>query len=308
MNSPLKLTTRQSVSDLLKHKNTVIDLLPHNMEEVTKLDAVYHADMKQEWIDSNQVDSERNINAHAQVWSEIEKHSTPESCILELGASVGFDAAQLAEQGVQYRSYILSEISSSLLEYARDSNPLLSDKPVLFCALDANEILIEDNQLDLVFMIATLHHFPNLMRSLAEINRITKAESRIIAGIEPNRRWSKFLIVLRPLYRQLFPQKAHSEADEEAEGYLIEDFEMMAKNFGWQIEKIVPVWLLTGFLHYGLEGIYRIFRLNSRIRLPKSIERLFLGVDSLLFKLPYIKELAWHYTVVFHKTLKAPHE
>jgi SAM-dependent methyltransferase len=188
-----------------------------------------------------------------------------------------------------------------MLEYARESNPLLAENPVVLCCLDANQILIGDNQVDVVYTIAALHHFPHLDRSIAEMNRVLRPGGRVVFGIEPNFFWMRTLMRLRPLYRKLFPAKSHSAADEVAEGFVIRDFERIAAAAGWELEKVLPGWFLTGFAHYGLESIFRAFRLSRRVRLPRGIERLLLSADEAVMALPFAKRFAWHYTVVFRK-------
>jgi len=67
------------------------------------------------------------------------------------------------------------------------------------------------------------------------------------------------------------------------------------------VEKVVPVWFLLGFLHYGLEFLYRVLRLEKRLVIPICFEKMLIGIDEVIFKLPFCKRFAWNYTVVFRK-------
>lgn len=300
----LKMYQKQAVDDLMLHKEAVLDLLPSDMEEVTRLDAGYHANEKDNWIKQNQVDTYRNSHYHHQIVQEVCSTLNFQSVILELGGGVGFDADLLIREGCLFKCYILSEISPLLLEYAKMTNSSFTNQPVMFCALDASDLLIADRQIDVVFMIAALHHFPDLHKAISEIDRVTKDKASIIFGIEPNSMWSQLLARMRPLYRKLFVKRDHSAADEEAEGFSRKDFYNIASQVGWKIEKITPVWFFTAFMHYGLEFLFRLLRLKQRIRIPQFVEKLIVSLDKLFFRIPYAQNLAWHYTVVIRKDSK----
>ncbi|MEO7685016.1 MAG: class I SAM-dependent methyltransferase [Gemmatimonadaceae bacterium] len=303
----LKLRVTQEVPDLLRNRDRILDLLPDSMEEVTVKDAEYHSDSRERWVDSNQMLTERNLSAHHRVIDEVTRQLGDRAVILELAGGVGFDADLFLRRTDKFSCYILSELSPSMLEYARKNNSLLAEKPVVLCCLDANQILIGDNQVDVVYTVAALHHFPHLDRSIAEMNRVLKPGGRVVFGIEPNFFWMQTLTRLRPLYRKLFPAKAHSAADEVAEGFVMRDFERIADATGWELEKVLPGWFFTGFAHYGLESIFRAFRLSRRVRLPRAIERLMLSADKAVLVLPFARRFAWHYTVVFRKPESATH-
>lgn len=297
----LKLRTAQAVPDLLRNRDNILDLLPDSMEEVTVRDAEYHSDSRERWVENNQMATERNLNAHQRVIDEVARQLDDRAVILELAGGVGFDADLFLRRTDQFSCYILSELSPSMLEYARENNHLLAEKPVVLCCLDANQILIGDSQVDVVYTVAALHHFPHLDKSVREMDRVLKPGGRIVFGIEPNFFWMQTLTRLRPVYRKLFPAKAHSAADEVADGFVMSDFARIASLTGWELEKVLPGWFFTGFAHYGLETIFRVFRLRRRLRLPRAIERLLLLADKGVLRLPFSRPFAWHYTAVFRK-------
>lgn len=297
----LKLHATQAVPDLLRNRDLILDLLPDAMEEVTVKDAEYHSDSRERWVENNQMLTERNLNAHHRVIDEVTRELGDDAVILELAGGVGFDADLFLQRTGQFSCYILSELSPSMLEYAREKNRLLAENPVVLCCLDANQILIGDSQVDVVYTVAALHHFPHLDRSIREMDRVLKPGGRVVFGIEPNFFWMQTITRFRPVYRRLFPSKAHSAADEVADGFVVGDFARIAALTGWELEKVLPGWFFTGFAHYALETIFRVFRLRRRLRLPLAIERLLLLADKGVLRLPFLRPFAWHYTAVFRK-------
>jgi ubiquinone/menaquinone biosynthesis C-methylase UbiE len=292
----------KTVTELLGTSEGIIDLLPPSMAEVTRQDAEYHGEAREEWIELNQIETERNERFHAAALAEIAQGLTDESVVLELGAGVGYDAQRFLDLGAPFGCYLLSEITPRLLEYARSrlAGAHAADK-VLYCCMDASNMRIADGQVDRVLAIATAHHFPDLDQTLTEIDRVTRPGARIVFAMEPNRLWSALLVALRPVYRRLFSSKSHSAADEDAEGFRMQDFAAIAQKRNWTLRALRPAWLLAGFLHMGLELLYRLLRLKRRIKLPRPLERLILATDRALFAIPGMSRLAWHYSVVFEK-------
>lgn len=292
----------KSIASLIAEGGDVMDLLPQEMAQVTREDAEYHASVRDKWIDLNQIETLRNRIFHEDALEQVTCGLDPGGSILELGCGVGYDGKQLVTSGRPFGCYVMSEIDRRLLEFAkREIDPVSSGRTIRFCCLDANRIMIADRQFDRVFAIAAAHHFPDLSKALGEIDRVTKPGGRIVFAIEPNRLWSSVLTGLRPIYRSIFPKSAHSAADEEAEGFRPAEFRRIAAMHGWQVERILPVWFLTGFLHLGLEAAYRTLRAPKRMKVPGFAERILLSADGVLMRIPGLRHLAWHYTVTFRK-------
>lgn len=277
----------------------MLDMLPPQMAAVTSGDAGYHFNQRETWIESTQLNTLRNLNFHDRIASKVAESAGGDAVILELGGGVGYDAELFFSKGKPFRCYIFSEISTDLVSYVEKR--LRSQRPIVFCSLDANDVLIADNQIDVVYIVAAVHHFPDLPRTIREIDRFTKSNARVIFGLEPNRLWSQLLRYLRPLYRPLFAKKEHSPADEEIEGFTIGDFHKIAEDARWRLVEIEPAWFFCGFLHFGLEATYRLFGLRKRIVLPASIEKGVLLLDRIFFMIPFTRHLAWSYTVTFEK-------
>jgi len=290
------------VEELLANPSVVWDLMPTDPAPVTRADAAYHASVRERWIESNQLITLRNLHFHRQAAERLSRNLPDGAVVLELGAGVGFDAVLALEACPKLGAYLLSEIACDLVDYARRSNPtLISDPRVIACCLDGGDLLLQDAQVDRILMVGALHHLPDLAKALDEMDRVARPGARLVFAIEPNRRWLAVIASMRPIYRRLFERRAVSPADEKAEGFVPSEFEEMASRRGWVLEEIVPVWFLAGFAHYGVEVLHRLLRSERWFALPHGVERLILALDSLLFRIPGVNQLAWHYTAVFSK-------
>lgn len=290
-----------TVAAMLEQPGRIWDLLPDGLSGLSREDAAYHYRQRRNWIDLNQVDAARNLAIHRQAIDLVGQDMPPGAVLLEMGGGVAFDAQMILERAYPLGGYLFSEISLPLLEHVAAEFPPSNGTPVVFCALDAGDLMLAAAQVDVVLMIAALHHVPDLPQALSEIDRVCKPGARIVFGIEPNSLWIKGLARLRRCFRPLFPPKSHSAADEQNEGFSMNDFYAYAGRTGWRLETLQPVWLTCGILHYGLEFLYRALRLSKRIRLPQGIENIFVRLDAWLLHVPLLKPLAWHFTVSYRK-------
>lgn len=274
------------------------DLLPKSLSSLTAEEGKYHAEQKATWAEQNQIQTVRNLEFHRSFLRCIADHCNGSSRILEMGGGVGFDLKLFKEMVPDIRVYVFSDVSLELLAFAHSEEPC---DTIVFCTVDAQRIPFADNQFDCVFMVAALHHLPDMNEALSEIARVTKSGGRIGFGIEPNRWWLSLLKRSRWLLRTILPQKNHSAADEEAPGLGQADFEELAYRHNLTILRLEPVWFLCGFLHYGLEFLHRLFRLKRRVSLPAGLERLCVVADRVILSVPGIRRFSWHNSVVYQK-------
>lgn len=280
------------------NKGPLLDLLPKSITPLTIEEGRYHAEQRTTWEEQNQIQAERNVAFHQSFLRLIAQRCHGSSQILELGGGVGFDLKLFLRMVDEFQLYVFSEVSMELLDSAHRE---VGSEKVVYCTTDAQCIPFEDGEFDAVFMVAALHHLPDMDAALSEIGRVTKCGGIIAFGIEPNRWWLTLLKKMRVLLRVVLPKKDHSAADEEAPGLNRSDFERLAAKHGLKIEHFEPVWLLCGFVHYGLELFYRSFRLKRRLRLPAAVERLIIFADRALLTIPGIREFSWHNSVVYQK-------
>jgi SAM-dependent methyltransferase len=278
-------------------------VLPRVLSETLVGDAVYHASLKEQWIELAQMNTRRNLVYHRQVAEFIARLATAESNILELGGGAGFDLELFLNTGPTFGRYIFSEISEEQVAYV---STRVSDPRVRFFTIDASRLPFADGQFDFIYMVGALHHLPDPEAAVAEMARAARPGAFLIYAIEPNRRLFVLLKQVVARARRLMPRKAHSPADEEAEGFLIGDLEGIAARQRLTLVRLEPVWLFSGVAHYGLEFIFRALRLQKRIRLPGRLESLIIALDRLLLSLPGMRHLSWHYTVIYRKPSGEP--
>lgn len=281
-----------------RRHGAVWDLLPKSLSALTAEEGQYHAEQKETWIEQNQIGSLRSLEMHRSFIRSVAGRCGASSHILEIGGGVGFDMKLFLQMARDLQVYVFSEVSLELVQFAEKD---VTAGNILFCTLDAQRIPFADHQFDCVFMVAAFHHLPDMDAALSEIARVTKRGGFIAFGIEPNRWWLALLKRGRGVLRAMMPGKTHSAADEEAAGMAKADFEQLASRHDLRILRLEPVWLLCGYLHYGLEFLYRALRLRKRLTLPPVVERLFLAMDRLLLSLPGISRLSWHHSIVYQK-------
>jgi len=286
------------IDDLIENKYKINDLLPKDLNEITKEDANYHDNVSDKWIEMNQLESKHVLEYHNRVLREATQVINTNSIILELGGGVGYDANLFNKMFQSCKVYIISDIS---LRAIKEATVLSNHNNVIYCLLEASDIKIKDNQIDLILIISAFHHFQNYAKACSELSRVAKKGSHIILGLEPNIVWYKTLDILKPIYRLFFSKRDHSVADEHMHGFSIKDFEELATKTNLEIIKIIPSWFFVGFLHYGNEYIFRIFRLKKRLKIPDIVSRLFILLDDIFFRVPFTKYLACNYTVIFKK-------
>lgn len=276
----------------------VYDLLPRSVSALTLEEAKYHSEQKETWAEQNQIYTERNLSCHRSLLDAIAAHSTATSNILEIGGGVGFDLRLFLEMHPRFQHYVFSEVSEELVAAVASRFP---SSAITCCMLDAQRIPFADGQFDCVFMIAALHHLPDMSGALGEMARVTKTGGVICCGVEPNRWWLSLMRRLKWLIRTVLPPKEHSAADEQAEGLSAQDFVRLGEMNKLKLLRCEPIWLLCGILHYGLEFTYRLVRLKKRLQLPTPIERAMVRMDRVLLRIPGLRNLSWHHSAIYQK-------
>jgi SAM-dependent methyltransferase len=280
--------------------NGIFDFLTSDSPNIVHADGQYHNDSKDKWVDLNQLNTQRNLFYHNQVFDLISKNlKSGNITILELGGGNGFDLNLFINKGIDFNSYFFTEVSLGLVDYVKTSKEWPSN--VFFATADAMSLPFQERQFNVVFLVAALHHLPDPFKGMEEIIRVLKPGGIFISAIEPNKKLWGVIHKITKYLRPILPRKKHSPADEEAEGFSIKEFHDFSYKFKWDLKLIQPVWVLNGLIHYGLEFIYRFFRLNRRLVLGRKTDFIITNIDNILVKNKYIRELSWHYTVVFKK-------
>ena len=88
--------------------------------------------------------------------------------VLEVGCGLGTDGAQFAKAGADYTGVDLTEAAVGLARKRFD----LSNLPGKFLKADAENLEFEDDLFDLVYSHGVLHHTPDTVGAVREIQRL----------------------------------------------------------------------------------------------------------------------------------------
>jgi ubiquinone/menaquinone biosynthesis C-methylase UbiE len=115
--------------------------------------------------------------------------------ILDIGTGAGFVPLSIGGKLREKDLFVCSDISGKILDVAKNN----IENAGIRCrfAYVRSESLreIRDECFDVVTINSTLHHIPDTANFLAEIDRILKVGGLLIIGHEPNRRFSKNIMI-----------------------------------------------------------------------------------------------------------------
>jgi len=107
--------------------------------------------------------------------------------VLELACGNGW-ASMLVKRQDKNICCVASDISfNSINIQGKQMSRIMETAPDSWVVCDAEKLPFPNNYFDTVFVIASLHHFPNIPIALAEVKRVLKAGGRFIAidGLMP---------------------------------------------------------------------------------------------------------------------------
>lgn len=244
-----------------------------------------------------------NVVLHNLIHAEITGLISRESKILEIGSGAGIDIVKLAQSG--YSDLHASDVSlKSMQEAKKRAEATKVSRNISFYQIDGSTLPFEDNEFDLIFMVAAMHHLPVTINALNEIKRCCKNGGYIVAFLEPNRLYYK---VIRPVSKfiesLLSPFKRHkaiqrSIAEEEGEGFDVQSFRNIASETNLQLVKIKSHWLTTGFVYLLQQFFYRTYGNNPKYLLNK-LGKITDWIDKKM--VAYETKLCWHYSVYYKK-------
>jgi len=287
----------------LKTKNSdgIFVYLPE-ISDFKKQEIFFHDEINNEEEEIHQLDSLRNHYYH-QYFKKWLYQLPSNSTILEIGAAAGYDLIPILKKGYNVVACDISLASIKALKAKiENSYPQFKDQ-VAYLVADGQNLPFGQESFAAVFLVATLHHFENQNNLLAQIKKITKKGGLIILAMEPSRLMMRFTKLFKNA-KSLRLFNSSSAADETHAGYCLRDWSQIVNresryaNGDLRIAKIKRVWLLQGFIHYGLEAIFRLFKLKKRLKLPRFLEWFFLILDEILLKIPLLNRLNWHWVII----------
>jgi len=283
-----------------------------NLKEFKRLEAEHHSLTADDYAEAHQLHTLR-VNYYHEDFLSAFNFLENADLILEVGAGIGKDGLELMKRGF---NVVETDVSKGILIKARESFRSLSrDLSGVYAVADAECLPFDDDSFDGALIVASLHHLPNPMKFLLEINRCLKDEGTLVIGFEPNS-WQFYTIyaIFRFLRRSwwtlkkvlgnwsradVFPNK--SIADAETLGYSYWKLKRMGKNANFQPVRIKSVWYVIGFINLLLEILYRSLRLKRRIELPLLFEKSIIEIDEKINDLPLLRFFGWHWNVVAKK-------
>ena len=160
---------------------------PASAEEIRDVNTRYH-DVAAESYDSKWGIDFGEIG-HAQVLGKVRKalgHAPGRYArSLEIGAGTGYFTLNLLAAGI-VQDATCTDISPGMLATLR-ANARRLDLPVATKVADAERLPFADEEFDLVFGHAVLHHIPDLNRAFAEFRRVLRPGGTILFAGEPSR-------------------------------------------------------------------------------------------------------------------------
>jgi len=278
----------------IENYDGIYKFLPE-ISDFLKTEIEFHDQIYQDEEEVHQLNALRNKFYHDYFKKWIYKLSK-DSVILEVGGGSGYDLLPLLEKSY---SVIESDISIESIKFIKskiDNKYPQYKNQIIYLVSDGQNLPLDSNSIEATFMVASFHHFQDQQKAMAEIKRVTKKGGLIILAMEP----SRFMMWFTKLFQKskiLRIHQGYSEADETHAGYAKSEF-IKILSFKPAVLKIKRVWLICGFLHYGLEAIYRIFKLKKRIKIPKFIEAILIVIDEILLKIPIVNLLNFHWIII----------
>ena len=217
--------------------------------------------------------------------------------ILEVGAGNGQYSLILNKRG--FKNTITSDISLKGLAAAKRHSKNKGKNKGEFIVSDSESIPFEDNTFDVVFLTASLHHFPDPQKAISEMKRCVKKGGVVIVAVEPN---SWYYYIVRPVAKLLKIRRidrsknSFSIGDEETKGFSMRKLKRYFSEAGLDVLNVQRVWYLTGILYYLPDLIHRLS--GKEISFSERARRRTLKVDRLIGKIPLISWLSFHNTVI----------
>ena len=292
-------------------EDSILNFLMPDLEEFKRLEAEHHSLSAENYAEAHQLHTLRVSYYHEELlsaFSFLEKGAL----VLEVGAGIGKDGLELMKRGF---NVIETDISTGALKKAREnfrsSNEVLAG---VYALADAESLPFGDKSFDGALMVASLHHLPNPIKCLSEINRCLKCDGILVIGFEPNSwqfytlyavfrslrwAWWKLKRLFERSGAEVFPNK--SIGDAKTSGYGGRRLKRMVRNANFQPVRVKSVWYVIGFIHLLLEILYRTLRLKRRIALPLLFEKSIIEVDERISRLPILRSFGWHWNVVARK-------
>lgn len=279
-------------------------LLPAQLDKFKILEAEFHSKVADEFIERNMNYSYR-VSRYREDYLNWFRDCQEGAVVLEVGCGGGLEAITLRKMGL---TVIQSDIAVGMVKAARKraTEDSQSNRSV-FVVCDAEQLPCDDQSLDAILIVGSLHHLPSPERFIAAARRTLKPGGLMVIGFEPNR-WPYFTVypTLRASGRFLHPHRRiasgeTSIGDMETTGFVVADFERLLQAEGWEKVWLQRIWYVNGFIHTVLSYINRKRPVGRLVDLPRALQRAVVACDDFLSRVPLLRDFCWHWTVIVRR-------
>lgn len=276
-------------------------LLPPQLEEFKKLEAEFHTNEANEFVERHLKFSYRVSRYHEDYLNCFRDYQKG-AVVLEVSGGGGLEACRLKDMGL---TVIESDIAVGMVKRARKrAADEGQDTHSVFVVCDAELLPCRDQSLDAVLIVGALHHLPSPERFFAAAKRALKPGGLLVIGFEPNR-WPYFTVIpiLRFFNRLLNPNRnvkpgETSVGDLETNGFVQADFDRFLKAEGLNKVRLQRIWYIGGFIHLLITVINRNRPVGQLLELPLTLQRMLVACDEFLARIPLLRRYCWHWTLV----------
>ncbi len=285
-------------------KDGIPILLDENLSDLEKAEAKTHSEIADDYFDMAQLDTLRNIYYHSRFRHPLTQLPKG-SLILEVGCGTGEDGMELIKAGLRV---VETDIAFAVLSKARRNIEFANlHSQSTFLAASGNRLPFMTGAFDGALVVATLHHAEDPKRFLSEISRCVRPGGLVVIGMEPNSWFYYTLNPIKKIIQKILKTRSKSIADATTKGFSRRRLVNLVKNKKLSVKELVPVWYLNGYLHLGLESLYRILRLKKRVNVHPGLEKLLITIDETLGKIPILKLFPWHWNLILVKEKQKMH-
>lgn len=221
------------------------------------------------------------------------------SLILELGCGLGHDGLELLRSG--YKVVETDIAPGQLRESLRLHSESGLEDACAHLLADAENLPFASGSFDGAFMVASLHHLPDPLRSLREIKRVLKPGGIFALGTEPNS-WQNHTIYLlgriilkllnRLLGKEIDPSEMVSEADKLTEGFSLNELNDLFRQAGFEQWTLKPAGYLSAAIFFLSTELSQLIGHDLRLF---PLESIFIPIDEVLGKAPFFSRYPWHW-------------
>jgi len=284
---------------VLKKKFPIVDGIYNCLDDATYTDRIKKVEIATYSERADAFDEEKMLNLSVEHKECLAPFmDLPQgSLILEVGGGDGRFAFYLLQHGL---TVIESDIAPGSVQKVKSVAEKHHIPNGVFAIIDAEHLPFNDQTLDGIFMVASLHHLANPDQAIAEFNRCLKKGRHLLILREPASWQYKLFKPLFWLIRTIVRKKNKnpvSLADDETWGFTVKQYQQLFSHFDHLT--LNPVSYLYKY-YYNVLLLMNKFR-REPIKENGTIKRILQDIDVWIGKVPIIKNYPWDWDVCCRK-------